>query len=615
MAQRTAGISEVFAGIVVVLASLLWWTGSFEYPHLGTECRLDLLDKCDVAVSAQRIKLHLNLGDIGTGGNVRVTNDLTGDYLEVSTNTRTAREDDFILVLHTQKGNIFGGEDHFISESKQTILDVRIDRREYIRVFENGHRVTGYRWDKALLPDLVSAQLTSTYAGSVIARESTIAFEISKTRLSQSVLNILAATVGIFSFAFFNLLIARFYRKDRETLEHPTDWNNSSLAAAISTCLTACSLFGGLLGAYGRPGYFARDSVSFARLPRFSDWFQLVELSQLHEPYIVGHSNYPPFGLVLFRTIPSQISALALIATIGGVLGSLSWIIERGIPIRSHLFRRTVALILSVGQYSFLFAVDRGSSELLLFILAAFVCVSIIRKNLITAAVLIGLMGGAKVFPILLCLGFIGLEKYRRYISISVIVAICANGFGSLILSRSVFTAIRQFAGAGNGGVFQVIDENQSLAARGTSIYTWIYTLKAYLSGFVGGPAVSSLAKYVSIVLMLILVLAVAKWFNRSNPNIGSRVFVLTLLLLLCVPLSNDYRLLVILPTFFLAVELGLASSNFLTAVIGVAICAKNVHFLGDTGITVGGLLTMPLLLTALISILVRDRQTSEAGD
>ena len=357
--------------------------------------------------------------------------------------------------------------------------------------------------------------------------------------------------------------------------------------------------------------YFDMNGATFVEAARYSDWFQVFDLAHYSQPYLLGNSNYPPAFLALLKVFPYSFCVPIMILTIVGFIG-----LTAGSLTNTFHQIPAVNLFLSAGlvlfSYPIIFAIDRGSTEFLLGLIIVGFIISCRTERMEWAAVFLGIAIGLKVFPLLLVPVFLLSAKRLKLILVSIGTAALCSIIGSQILTDSPIRGIIDFLNVGSrSNIGEQFRNNQNLAARATSIYSWAYNLKVFRVLVSKGDEIPTISgKIIMFLTLVLMVFFIVKLFLRQC-DYPSAILSGIVLILLGTPLSNDYRMLLLIPAVanWYTSSTSRLNSNRMWVCLGICLASRPIFYISESGMTVGGLLTAPLLLFVFVKVLQTENQ------
>lgn len=496
-----------------------------------------------------------------------------------------------------------------LSNQKLNKLRIELTNRNRIRVWSNGELVHGFKWNipvtdnfAASSSEIIIDQLSPKLSVGMLA-------EVQVTK-QQSIFIQISSLIAFSILILFSTVLFSKLKLERSTKRNPSV--DTYLATfCISAALTCMTIIQGMLGFLGTHDYFDRNGITYARAARYSDWFQLRDLAQFADPYLVGNSQYPPAFLGLFKAIPIIASGYGLVifCVICPVLIGL--VISKIFDVKDTKIYLLLVMTLCI-SYPYLYALDRGSSELILATLFAIFILFMIRDRLVVAAVILGLMICLKAFPIIFLPLLIRKKQGAKLIAISLGVAAATTSLGSFVLSGSpVASTIQYIQMSINSST--AVSQARVLSERSTSLFQWAFSLLEALSPSLPTTELPKSVAQLTLALAALILATVSYFYLATKLTMSTKVMVLTITMLLLIPLSYDYRVLWLVPAFALWL-IDNPKSRFKTfhvIAFGLLFAARPVSFVTDR-LSIGSTLSFPILLSVLIVILYEHLKTLE---
>jgi len=313
---------------------------------------------------------------------------------------------------------------------------------------------------------------------------------------------------------------------------------------------------------------------------KFSDYYDVLRDGHSLSPYLEFKSAQYPF-----------------LAFLGYLLSSLSIPFEVFILFVSGLFLLFSIHYLRIGtwiesvtpifvipflSYPFLFTVERGNFEILLFVLLLAFIFFFTRKQYLVSALILSFAIAMKVYPAVMLILFIPEKKYREMIisvvSTILITLICLLLFkGGLIPNLTFLLQFTIFSS--NAGVSNFISINNNWVQRGVTLLTFI---KIYYYE-IGRLPVFIVNNFMLAYLMLagISMTITTLFVIFIEKETWKRVALLILAMLLLPPISADYKLLYIfIPLYIFLDKKTISKADiFYLLMFGVLLIPKNFFF------------------------------------
>ncbi len=232
------------------------------------------------------------------------------------------------------------------------------------------------------------------------------------------------------------------------------------------TYLITFGVIAGFLWAY-REGFYRGQPFpynTFLFLPNvhFSDLTDLYPALRAGHPYSYIDSNYPPFSYILCEPFlwlgGAKATALWAVVVVGGLGTFAAWELAF-VPI---IDRVAAVVVLTIINYPFLIAYDRGNIDVFVPLLLALTVWSLQKDRTTVAALAIGAAAAIKVYPAIFALLFLARGQSRPLL-LSGITALGLTFVGSvyynfdllhaLSLWRANLSAYNRYYVIGNAGL------------------------------------------------------------------------------------------------------------------------------------------------------------------
>lgn len=482
--------------------------------------------------------------------------------------------------------------------SKATQVKLQIDDRRWSRVYINKELVNGYRWHAPIFPTTHVTKLIYRLYPEVTPlsiRAQTSLFSVNNHLASQTIALLLL---------FITLLVV--WNRLQISEHRNAVWNmskNTQNIATVALIISTCSVIFYYSGRYGPEIYFDRNGIGYASVARYSDWYQLLNISRMKEPYLIAHAQYPPAFLGMFKILSAMgpIGSLGVIAAFCCITTAsvVSWALS------GTLLKRVILSITMVGfSYPFLFALDRGASDLIMAVLMSVFVYLMATSRVGSAAAILGIMVAFKLFPIFLLPLLLLKGSKIRNIGVSIFTSVMSTISGSIVISGSLIL-IPQF-------IKELLSQTSAVAqysARSTSIIPWAYSLISIRLPSETGPQLSRSSELLAYALILAVVVTVGNAVFTQSLKTSESMMLLMIVTLLISPVSNDYRLLPFIPVvgYWLFEKGDMKLPRYAIIMLGCLFSVRPVMWLTNSPQTLGSLLTMPILL-AMIAVVLRCR-------
>ena len=233
---------------------------------------------------------------------------------------------------------------------------------------------------------------------------------------------------------------------------------------------------------------YPNNTFLFRPRARFSDFFDVIRDAHTLTPYLEYKSaQYPLLVIIgyLFSLIPMVPYPiyLVIICTVFLFFSLANLSVGHPLASATHIF------IITFLTYPFLFAIDRGNFESLLFILLLAFAALYSKKQYLASAIVLSFAISLKVYPAILLILFIPDKKYREAalsigatVVITMVSLLCFRG--GLIPNLSY---LFQGANIGSNDRFtQFVSLDYNVVQRGVSLLTLIKIFHFEVAGLAG---------------------------------------------------------------------------------------------------------------------------------
>ena len=490
---------------------------------------------------------------------------------------------------------------------KSTVIRVEIENQRIDRIYIGKNLIHSFRWNSPLL---LFTNIEDLQTGtSPRAAPTTIKFEYVFTDIKT---NIFYQAITILGLLFLVVLTWKKFSMPSASMFYNFSNRNILRVAIVGLSITFVSLSTLRLFPQQTDGYFDRNGLGYASAARYSDWYQLSGIAKMSEPYRLGHSNYPPAFLGVFKLIamvgPTSVLVITSVFSCATIAAIISWVISGSQKKRFFLSLFIVGL-----SYPFLFAVDRGSSDLIISILIALFTYFVATSKEKTAAATLGLMIALKLFPLLFIPVLFRKGNNRRNVCITMAVSSICTLLGSVFISGSLNQISYFFQESVT--VQNAVATNQQLAARSTSIIQWAYNLKSFRVPFGNGTVLPNFSTdLITLIIILIIIIAGIAIFDKSFLQ-SELLLLLSIVSLLITPISNDYRLLLLIPfvAYWIFEHEHYEFKLHFVVLLGILFSVRPLLWVENSAQTLGGLFTMPILLAVFVAV-IRNRQNGNSS-
>lgn len=349
--------------------------------------------------------------------------------------------------------------------------------------------------------------------------------------------------------------------------------------------------------------------TTFLFLPsdRFADYFVLPLVNSNLNPYfnpIIPSAQYPlvnVFGY-LFSLLPPKASFLLFMTLISAAYIYLSYLILWG---WGKLPRRLLPLIIPilVLTYPFLFTLDRGNIEILLFVFLLFFLLFFIQKKYVLSAIFLSFAIALKVYPAVFLVLYVPEKKYRALVLSIGVTALLT--LGSLALFSGGFLANVQFlihaSNFSNGNLVFFLG-SANMVQRGVSLFTFFKILFLETGWIAHINMPHFLSAYIKVAALSFVPLAAyIVWVEKT---LWRRVALLVFAMLLLPHVSADYKLIhLYLPLFLFILADEHSRLDYLYLLIfGLLMIPKDYYYFPTT---LSDSLTHDISISVMINIVL----------
>jgi len=386
----------------------------------------------------------------------------------------------------------------------------------------------------------------------------------------------------------------------------------SQLATLVLTGFILAVVFHYFQSAYlGLP--YPYNTFLFTPLDRFADFFVLYRVNLDLNPYLAHACAQYPFTnwlFVLFSRMP-EAPAFGLYTLLTIVsFASLIFFFLKEEPAPNKI-------ILAFLSYPFLFTVDRGNVEGLLYVLLALFVLFFVQKRFWQSAILLGLAGAMKIYPLIFAPLFLIQKRYKE--TGILILTFLSASLLPLFFFQGGFLANLQFVLHGSNFVNPIYDLFLGPAAfvqRGVSLFTFLKILLIQF-GWIDGVDMGILLKgyFVFIILFAIPYLFYAFFIEKT---FWKQIALLTFGMLLFPHISADYKLIhLFLPILLFLTAPPRRDDAVYWIAFGLLLIPKAYFFLpniqsdsGTTDISIGVVLNVLIMLFLILYIVFTGIQS-----
>jgi len=482
-------------------------------------------------------------------------------------------------------------------------LAVDVERNQYFSFSEDGQQVSAFTF---ALPDLnaVSPGLLigggpgGTFSGSVrdVVMTQTIYQPTGSTgsgavRRGAQILGVVAIGVSIF------LLARRFLR----TMIPAAPGSKRSLVLVTfgtAGVLVAVNLVVDLLHLQTASSpAVARNTWLFAPYAEFSDFLQVFDIFKGLSPYGVQGGTYPPVGYSLVSPLSWMSSYAALFVFLAVFVGFFLWWSLASFGRNLRAAERVLVVAVLFLSLPVSIAIDRGNTDLWLFILLVFGIAAFERQRNVAAASWLGLLTAAKVYPVAYLLFFVRGRRWR-YLALGLAIAGAATFAAFFLFDGTLAANVRGFL-KGLNSLEGSYGSSLNSTYYNASVEGWIQAIAYVVNGVDGLHAARQVLSHVTI-YSEVLTFALLAWYLRYRErSLWRGTTLITLWILLVPDVVYYYELLFLLIPLAMFVKYAPPTTRSIrmACLFGLAIAPKSYFYFGTGAIDVSVLLVAPTLI------------------
>ncbi len=524
------------------------------------------------------------------------------------TQIREDENDLFSIETNLQYVDDNGNYERLISTTNfevETTRDVvlQINDGRWTRLYINDRLVQAYRYAFDLgvthREDLITVRLQNS--NSLVDTDNALYLQFGN---NQSIWN------GMFYIGFFvSCILSLIIIVRKSTLNQWMKQSDSVFQqiVVLSGLITVFTYGLSSIGFFGHERHIDSSGILFSRLVRFSDFFEVWSLSEYHHLYASRFPDYPPamislLGVLKYFLVPEH----ALVIVIGICLLT---------QVNLFYFRNNFgkmssacqALFFSIASAPFLFAIDRGGLDLLVYPLIVLGIIRHSQSRFELSNRYFVLAGTLKLLPIVFLIVNFRKENGLRKIFSSLVALISLNLLAAVLLPEKGITELFQYSKhlflRSSGEV------SDAMIRYNNSAWSLMRAIQVGSSNL-GFGSFQSL-KLVWIISMVLLVVFVTYWIYFRSETASGRCVVVVCTMLLVVPMSANYRLLYLYPAiWYLDKEGAIYSPQLrrLLVVIGsLLLSVSPIYFFGQSSINIGQLIKPCLLLCMIMIVCYSD--------
>lgn len=198
------------------------------------------------------------------------------------------------------------------------------------------------------------------------------------------------------------------------------------------------------MGYYQHLGY---PYNTFLFMPSDSgmDYYNILDATRGMDPYSSRLAVYFPLTYIPFALLGLLPRVLGFfVFEVFFVLVTL-WFVSRQLDFLQGVARRASTLALTLPTYPFLFCLDRGNVEMLVFVLLCFFFVAFERERWLTAAACLAAATAMKLYPGVFAILFLRRRQYRAFAA-SIVLTIGSTFASTLLYDGGIPRALKGLA-------------------------------------------------------------------------------------------------------------------------------------------------------------------------
>jgi hypothetical protein len=352
--------------------------------------------------------------------------------------------------------------------------------------------------------------------------------------------------------------------------------------------------------------YFERNTWLLSRYPRFTDFFQILDIFKGRNPYGIQSGNYPPLGYWLTSPFVWFSEYAGLLIFLSLCVGFIIWWAARSFGTTLSRLEQVGVIIVTLLSVPVTFAIDRGNLDLVIFIFMVFGIAAFEKGRNALSATWIGIAAAAKVFPALFFLLFLRGRRLRYLL------------LGLAIAAVATFAALATFHGSLSQNIEGLRSAESSMQSTfkqsvvastyyNASLVGWAQSIGYAINGSVGASSVQNVVIPLTLPIDLVGGLALFWYVTWKETSLWRSASLITIASFLLVQVSNYYEMLLLLIPMSLFFRHREADSRSIVIAVlyGLLLAPKAYFYFGDF-VETSVLVTAPLLV-ALAAVIVND--------
>ncbi len=339
------------------------------------------------------------------------------------------------------------------------------------------------------------------------------------------------------------------------------------------------------LGVYRALGY-PYNTFLYTPSLHFSDFYDVLRDGHDLNPYMEFNSAQYPFLIVigyLFSLVSGKrLEVIVYLCLISGVYLLLSWKFLRYKPWFQGL---VIFIAITLLNYPFLIAIDRGNFEGLVFIFNLAFSYFFLNKRYVLAGTFLALAVSLKAYPAVLLLLFLSEKRYREFF-ISAAIAAGVTLTSLLLFKGGFLPNINFLLHFGNISANSLFSRFTSIAdnmvQRGVSLLSF-FKIVYYQTGWLPSFVVSNFSLDY-LVLAIILAVPLCLYVIFIEKVLWRKTALLIFAMLLLPQISADYKLLHLLIPIYLLInsEENYRYDALVVVLFGLLLIPKDYYLLSN---------------------------------
>lgn len=346
---------------------------------------------------------------------------------------------------------------------------------------------------------------------------------------------------------------------------------------------------------------YPHTSFLFDPRDRFNDFYNSILTSSASNPYEFNGpaiANYFPFTYVLLKLISVTSKGISLFIFLTASI--FSFVISSYYLLKSlNLDEKTrfYIILALIGSYPFIFAIDRGNLDA---IITSLIMLSLYFVNTASnykAAIMIGLAGSLKGYPLIFIFYFYKEKDYRSvFISLGTFTLLTAIGLilfkgnvhDNLMLFLDALKKFKQIYIIGNGSMHFCSDLYNGIKIANYKFH-FFHNTEIFYKNYLVASTITS-------IFLLIFII-------KRNLSMGNTIALLSLIGVFYPAVANDYKLMLLYPALFYLLKEDSPKLKISIILIGLLIIPKNYYVLASI-VNIGTLINPIIFIVLLISII-----------